>query len=63
MSLTVGVGSNDEHPFATVGSSGVGSSDATPRRVVPHFGQRSDDFAEAFGEMARNVLHDRESRS
>ena len=50
-----GVG-NDEEASATVGSAGVGSSNNSPRRVVPHFGKVSEDGVEAVSKVSCDVL-------
>lgn len=55
----VGVPSNDKEPLAPVRSAGVGRSNASPPRVVPHFGQVTVDASESESKVSCDVLqHD-----
>jgi hypothetical protein len=54
-----GVGSSDEDAGATVGSSGIGSSNNSPACVIPQGGKVAKDGIESEGNMPPDILqHD-----
>ena len=61
-SRAVGVGS-DEDTGATVGSSGIGSANNSPPRVIPQAGQVSEDVGQSEGKMAPDVFQHDDSGS
>jgi hypothetical protein len=63
-SSRVGVGSSDdEDAGASVGSAGVGSSNNSPRRVIPQAGQVAEDVGQSEGNMTPDVLQHDEAGS
>jgi hypothetical protein len=63
LSCALGVGSDDEDTCPTVGSAGIGSSNAQPARVVPERGQVSEYLSESERKVACDVLQQDVSRS
>jgi len=62
-SSTVGVGSNDEDAGSPVGSSGIGSSNNSPHRVIPQGGKVPKDGIESEGNMPPNIFQHDDSGS
>jgi hypothetical protein len=58
MSVTVGVGSNDEQSGSLVRRAGVGSSYNPPVDAVPQAGKVRNHFFATEGEMSSDVLQD-----
>jgi hypothetical protein len=58
LSCALGVGSDDEDAASSVGSTGIGSSYNSPRRVIPQAGKVAKDGIESEGNMPPNILQE-----
>jgi hypothetical protein len=54
---------NDEDPGAAVGSSGIGSANNSPPRVIPEAGKVANDGIESEGNMPPDIFQHDESGS